>query len=48
MLCPFDGWGKIKSDKILFEKLLRNRLTYNESFIKHGIPNEIPVHIYAQ
>lgn len=48
MLCPFDGWGKIKSDKILFEKLLRNRLTYNESFIKHGIPNEIPLHIYAQ
>lgn len=44
---PYDGWEKIKSDKTLFEKLLRNRLTYNESFIKNGIPRNIPLHVYS-
>lgn len=47
-LSPYDGWEKIKNNKKLFEKLLRNRLTYNESFIKNGIPSEFPLHIYAQ
>ena len=48
LLCPYDGWNKIKQDKHLFEKLLRNRLTYNDTFINRGIPNEIPLYIYAQ
>ena len=48
ILCPWDGWENIKNDKTLFEKLLRNRLTYNESFVKYGIPDKIPLHIYAQ
>lgn len=47
-LSPFAGWDKIRHDKALFEKLLRNRLTYNESFIKFGIPDKIPLYIYAQ
>ncbi len=47
-LCPYDGWEKIKSDKDEFVKLLRNRLTYNETFIRNGIPTEIPLHIYKQ
>lgn len=47
-LCPYDGWEAIKKDKTLFEKLLRNRLTYNKSLTRHGMPSELPLHIYAQ
>lgn len=47
-LSPYNGWEKIKSDKSLFEQLLRNRLTYNETFIRNGIPDVIPLYVYAQ
>ena len=47
-VCPYEGWEIIKKDKTLFEKLLRNRATYNDTFIKHGLPEEMPLHIYKQ
>lgn len=47
---PYGKWEEIKTDIDKFKKLLVNRLTYNESFIKYGLPEDgiIPLHIYAQ
>lgn len=47
-LSPYFMWEEIKKDKNKFAKLLKNRCTYNQSFIKYGIPKEIPLYIYAQ
>lgn len=46
-LSPYEGWEEIKNDKQKFEQLLRNRLAYNDTFARSGIPDVIPLHAYA-